>query len=186
VTYWGELVGIRLLRPGDAGALRRFAMNPEVADLLFEEKGGPVPSIIALAGMIFSQWISGKPEFAILSRTGQVIGAVRLWRVSEGNRSAMLTIFIGDPRFWGRGYGTEALRLVLKHAFGPMGLHRVELHVFDFNTRAIRCYEKVGFVHEGARRQALVRHGRYHDILVMGVLDRDFFLREAERNSTRQ
>lgn len=180
-VLWGELVGIRLLRPADAGVIRRMVMDPEVAHLLFEEIAGPPPSAFTMGIMIALGRLSGRSDFAIVERSGRVIGCVRLWRISYRNRSAMLTIFIGDKNCWGKGYGTDALRVVLRYAFGPMELRRVELHVFDFNQRAIRSYEKAGFVREGARRQALNRDGRYHDILVMGVLREEFLAREIER-----
>ncbi|HWI63240.1 MAG TPA: GNAT family protein, partial [Symbiobacteriaceae bacterium] len=146
---WGERVGIRPLLPGDAGALRRFMLDPEVAYLLFEELGGEPPSTPVLGLYIFFQALSGSPDFGIVEMSGRLVGSVRLWRVSDRNRSAMLTIFIGEKRAWNRGYGQDALRLILQFAFGKMGLHRVELHVFDFNERAIACYERVGFVREG-------------------------------------
>lgn len=180
-TIWGELVGIRPLRPADAGTLRRLVLDPEVADLLFEDSGGPVPSTLVMAAAIGVQWLQGRPDWAIVDKRGRVLGSVRLWRVSDRNRSAMLTIFIGGPENWGLGYGTDAMRLALRQAFGSMDLVRVELHVFDFNERAIRSYEKVGFAWEGARRQALYRQGRYHDIIVMGILKEEFLALEAER-----
>jgi RimJ/RimL family protein N-acetyltransferase len=177
---WGERVGIRPLMPWDAWKLHRYLSDPEVAHLLFEDKGGNLPSPLALAFGISLARLSGKPDFAILDRGGRLIGSMRLWRVSEANRSAMLTIFIGEKDRWGQGLGAEALRLLLRHAFGPMGLNRVELHVFDFNQRAIRSYEKVGFVREGVRRKALVRGHRFHDILVMGILRDEFIARESQ------
>ncbi|MFZ5824124.1 MAG: GNAT family N-acetyltransferase [Bacillota bacterium] len=178
---WGEKAGIRPLRPGDAGALHRFMTDPEVAHLLYEEKLGPVPSPLALAASIWLASLSVRPEWAIVDERERFIGIIRLWRISERNRSAMLTIFIGEKAYWGKGYGSDALRLALREAFGPMDLHRIELHVFDFNHRAIRSYEKVGFVTEGVRRQALRRGTRYHDIVVMGITREDFAARERDR-----
>ena len=182
-TTWGERIGIRPLQPGDAAALRRFMTDPEVAYLLFEELGGEPPSALLLGFLIFFQSMGNSPDFGIIEKNGHLVGSVRLWRVSERNKSAMLTIFIGEKRVWNRGYGQDALRLVLRHAFGPMNLHRVELHVFDFNVRAIAAYERVGFVREGVRRQALFRDSRYHDIVVMGVTRAEFDAREAERQA---
>jgi RimJ/RimL family protein N-acetyltransferase len=176
---WGDKVGIRPLGPADAGKLRRFVSDPEVAYLLFEELGGEPPSTPLLAAMIFFQALANTPDFGIVEPSGRLVGSVRLWRISERNRSAMLTIFIGEKAVWGKGYGQDALRLVLRHAFGAMNLHRVELHVFDFNERAIRCYERVGFVREGVRREALLRDRRYHDIIVMGVTREEFLARES-------
>jgi RimJ/RimL family protein N-acetyltransferase len=182
-TVWGDIIGIRPLRPTDAATLRRMLADPEVANLLYEELGGEVPSTLLLATGIVANRLARRPDFGIVERYGRLIGSVRLWRLSACNRSAMLTIYIGAKDQWGRGRGTDALRLALRHAFGSMGLNRVELHVFAFNTRAIRSYEKVGFRQEGARREALVRHGRHYDVLVMGILRDEFFAREVERVS---
>lgn len=178
---WGEKAGIRPPRPGDAVALHRFMTDPEVAHLLYEEKMGPVPGPLAMAAAIWFASLSFRPEWSIVDERGRFIGAIRLWRISERNRSAMLTIFIGERSHWGKGYGSDALRLALREAFGPMDLHRVELHVFEYNHRAIRSYEKVGFIREGVRRQALLRGGRYYDILVMGITREEFAAREQER-----
>lgn len=183
-TIWGEKVGIRPLWPGDAHALRRFSVDAEMANLLYEDSGGFVPSTLQLALSIAAQWLQGRPDWAIVTPAGQIIGRVLIWRVSEQNQSCMLTIYIGDKAFWGKGCGTEALRLALRRAFGTLGLHRVELHVFDFNKRAIRSYEKVGFTREGARRRALKRGSKYHDILVMGILREEFLALETGRIST--
>jgi RimJ/RimL family protein N-acetyltransferase len=180
---WGDIIGIRPLRPTDAATLRRMLADPEVANLLYEELGGEIPSTLLLATGIVANRLARRPDFGIVERYGRLIGSVRLWRLSAWNRSAMLTIYIGAKDQWGRGRGTDALRLALRHAFGSMGLNRVELHVFAFNTRAIRSYEKVGFRQEGARREALVRHGRHYDVLVMGILRDEFFAREVARAS---
>jgi len=173
-TIWGDQVGIRPLRPLDAGLIRRYAMDPEVADLLFEEKGVAIPSSFALAGDILSMILGSRPNWAIVDLEGHFIGEIRLWRISERNKSAMLTVYIGERSRWGQGLGTEALRLVLRQAFRSLGLRRIELNVFDFNHRAIRSYQKVGFVLEGSRRKALSRNGQEHDILVMGILKDEF------------
>jgi diamine N-acetyltransferase len=88
------------------------------------------------------------------------------WRV----RSAELGISIGDKSQWDQGFGTEALSLWLKHGFETLNLNRIYLRVFDFNQRAIRVYEKIGFVHEGRQREGMYKHGRYVDVLMMSVL----------------
>jgi RimJ/RimL family protein N-acetyltransferase len=180
-VIWGEKVGIRPLLPTDAGLLRRFMTDPEVVHLLYEEEGSEPPPTLLLAGAIGLNWLNARHDYGIVERDGRLIGSVRLWRISDRNKSACLTIFIGDKNRWGQGCGTDALRVLLRQAFGPLNLHRVELNVFDFNERAIRSYEKVGFVREGVRRQALVRWGKYHDVLVMGVLREEFATKEAAR-----
>jgi RimJ/RimL family protein N-acetyltransferase len=89
-------------------------------------------------------------------------------------------IGIWEPAAWGKGAGTEATRLVLRNAFGALRAHRVELRVFAHNARAIRCYEKCGFVLEGRERERHVEDGRWWDDLVMGVLDREYGARAGE------
>jgi diamine N-acetyltransferase len=100
----------------------------------------------------------------------KLIGDIGLAGIDARNRAAEVGIFIGDKRFWNQGYGSEAMTLMLRHAFQSLNLHRVMLRVYDTNPRAIRAYEKVGFIHEGRLRQAEYRFGRYIDVLVMSVL----------------
>jgi diamine N-acetyltransferase len=88
------------------------------------------------------------------------------WRV----RSAEVGIFIGDKSFWNQGYGTDVMRLLLRHGFKTLNLNRIALEVFETNPRAIRAYEKAGFIHEGRRRQDMFKEGRYIDVLMMSVL----------------
>lgn len=88
------------------------------------------------------------------------------WR----NRSAELGIMIGDKDYWNKGYGTETLRLLLRHGFDTLNLHRIYLRVFEDNPRAIRAYQKAGFTLEGRLRQAEFHDGKYLDVLVMSIL----------------
>jgi RimJ/RimL family protein N-acetyltransferase len=103
------------------------------------------------------------------------IGNVGLHRIDWRSRSAVFGIAIGDKASWGKGYGTDATRTMLRFAFGELNLHRVELEVFDYNSRAIRAYEKAGFRREGTRRQAHYHDGQYHDAHWMAVLRDEFF-----------
>jgi RimJ/RimL family protein N-acetyltransferase len=82
----------------------------------------------------------------------------------------MFGIGIGVTSMWGKGYGTEATRLLVRHAFQTLNLNRVGLEVYEFNQGAIRCYEKAGFRIEGRLRQSYFADGRYWDTVVMGIL----------------
>lgn len=88
--------------------------------------------------------------------------------------SAEVGIMIGDKSVWNQGYGTEVMSLLLRHGFGTLNLNRIYLHVFAENKRAIRAYEKVGFVHEGCKRQAIYKNNKYNDVLVMSVLRQEW------------
>jgi diamine N-acetyltransferase len=100
----------------------------------------------------------------------QMIGNSGFFGIDWRNRSAELGIFIGDKSFWNQGYGTEVMRLLLRYGFSTLNLHRIFLRVFEDNPRAIRTYEKAGFVHEGRLRQGEFHDGQFHDVLVMSVL----------------
>lgn len=116
-------------------------------------------------------------DWAILERaTGRWAGEVVLNELDVANRSCAFRILLQGPSFYGRGLGTEATQLAVEHAFA-VGLHRVELEVYDFNPRARRVYEKVGFRHEGTKRGALRWEGAWVDAHIMGMLATDRALR---------
>lgn len=102
--------------------------------------------------------------------TWRMIGNCEFHNISQINRSADVGIFIGDKTVWNAGYGTETMQLLLKYGFETLNLNRISLVVYDDNPRAIRAYEKAGFVLEGRLRQAKYKHGRYGDELIMSVL----------------
>ncbi|HQV63828.1 MAG TPA: GNAT family protein, partial [Anaerolineales bacterium] len=90
------------------------------------------------------------------------------------SRNAFVGIGINNREDWGKGYGTEAMKLMLQFAFTEVNLYRVTLTVFEYNPRAIRSYEKAGFRHEGRLRGALLKDGKRWDVLYMGILCDDW------------
>jgi RimJ/RimL family protein N-acetyltransferase len=100
----------------------------------------------------------------------RLIGFVALHSIKWNNQAAMLAIGIGEPDYRGRGYGSDALWLILRYAFDELNLYRVGLDVIADNTRAIRSYEKAGFQREGAIREAVARDGKRYDLILMGIL----------------
>jgi RimJ/RimL family protein N-acetyltransferase len=109
--------------------------------------------------------------YAIVVRASQrLIGLTTFSNLDPDNGSVLFHISIGEHDAWGRGYGTETTGLMLELAFERIGLHRVGLSVFSFNSRAIRAYEKAGFRHEGREREAILRDGQRWDELTMGIL----------------
>jgi RimJ/RimL family protein N-acetyltransferase len=103
-------------------------------------------------------------------RPPRAAGVCGLHRIDWRNRGCALGIVIGEDVDRGMGHGTAAVRALVRHAFRDLGLHRVELEVYPDNVRARRCYEKVGFVVEGVRRQAMFKDGAFRDNVLMGVL----------------
>lgn len=109
-----------------------------------------------------------------LQDNDQVIGDIALMDMHTKNRSAHIRIAIDNTEHQGKGYGSEALLLMLDYGFGICNLHRIELEVYAFNPRAIRTYEKLGFQREGVRRDALFYNHQYHDAIQMSILEDEF------------
>ncbi len=105
------------------------------------------------------------------------IGEVVLSSINAEERNANFRIALGNPKYFNKGYGSEATYLMLKHGFETLGLHRIELEVFDFNPRAQYVYEKVGFVKEGVHRDVLLWEGKYHNAITMSILEDEWFLK---------
>ncbi|WP_245948081.1 GNAT family N-acetyltransferase [Paenibacillus sambharensis] len=103
-----------------------------------------------------------------------LIGDIAIQDIDPTNRNANIRIAINSPGNQGKGYGSEALRLMLGYGFGVLNLHRIELNVFAYNEHAMRVYEKVGFKREGVQRDALFYNHRYHDSILMSMLEDEF------------
>jgi RimJ/RimL family protein N-acetyltransferase len=118
-----------------------------------------------------------EPEYLLfLIRTlegDQVIGDIGLESIHQ-HGDAFVGIGIGEPEYWSKGYGTDAMEIILRYAFQELNLHRVSLDVFEYNPRAIRSYQKAGFQIEGRYRQFLNREGRRWDMLFMGITSQEW------------
>src|SRR5262249_43562402 len=114
----------------------------------------------------------------VLRRDDRVIGNTALHGIHSRNQHAGFGIMIGDKDEWGKGYGTDATKLIVRSGFDTLNLHRIWLHVYEDNERAIRSYEKVGFRREGVLRDHAFRNGRYGNVITMGIL-REEMAKEA-------
>jgi RimJ/RimL family protein N-acetyltransferase len=168
----GDLVTLRPVETADAEGL--FAMDDESGRLTGSPKKEDDPGW-TLENL--QQWYGSRGDrddridLSIIERaTGEWAGEVVLNELNVRNESCGFRIALQGPRFYGRGIGTEATRLVTDYAFGTVGVHRIELQVYDFNPRARHVYERVGFVHEGTMREALRWDGEWIDCHLMGML----------------
>ncbi len=98
------------------------------------------------------------------------VGNCGLFGIDWQNRVAEIGIHIGEKKYWDQGFGSRAMQLFVKHGFENLNLNRLWLRVFETNQRAIRSYEKAGFIHEGKYRQGQFLDGRYVDVMIMSVL----------------
>lgn len=111
----------------------------------------------------------------------KVIGTCCLFDIHPVNRSADISINIGDRVYQRKGRATEALTLMLSYAFKTLNLHSVQLEVFEYNEGAIQCYRKLGFTESGKRRDARWVQGRYWDVIYMDILDREWLNSEPSK-----
>jgi RimJ/RimL family protein N-acetyltransferase len=177
----GRLIVLRRHRAENLRTFMRWYSDPEVARLTRYQQA---PLSHDEVQRFFYSRIMGSDflAMAIHARdTDRLIGTCAFSQLDGDNGSTLYHITIGEPDAWGKGYGTEATELMLAHAFMRLALHRVALTVFEFNPRAIRAYEKCGFVVEGRARQAIFRDGRFWDEIHMSVLLEEW----EERNRPR-
>jgi RimJ/RimL family protein N-acetyltransferase len=170
----GELVVLRRHVPENVAAFRRWYADPEIARLARYQPSPMRPDEI---DRFFEARVVGPDALAMAvheKSSNRLVGTCAFSQLDGENGSALYHITIGESDVWGRGYGTEATRLMLDHAFGTLSLHRIALFVFEFNERAIRAYKRCGFVVEGRSRESIWRDGRWWDELAMSVLDSDW------------
>jgi RimJ/RimL family protein N-acetyltransferase len=166
-TLRGSLVVLRPVHAADAGALA--AIDTETLRLTGTRQRVPVAAIerwYASRGGLDDRLDLSIVELA----TGEWVGEVVLHDLEPDDRSCRFRILLARPGLYDRGLGTEASSLVLAHAFETVGLHRVELEVLAVNPRARHVYERLGFVHEGTRRESLCWEGAFIDTEVMSML----------------
>lgn len=118
---------------------------------------------------------AGFKGFVIAKKdTEEYIGQIDLVKIEWVNRIGTLGIVIGTKENLGKGYGTEAIKLLQDFAFNKLNLHKLELEVRDFNDRATNCYKKCGFIEEGRKRECFFADGKYYDNIQMGILKREY------------
>ena len=180
----GDRVVLRRHVAANVAAFKRWYSDPEVARLaryqdapMREDEVNRFFQIRALGPESLTMAIHERS-------TNRLVGSCAFSQLDGDNGSAMYHITIGEKDRWGLGYGTEATRLMVEHAFGTLGLHRVALSVFEFNERAIRAYTTVGFVVEGRARESVWRDGRWWDELSMSLLASEWRSRAAAAERT--
>jgi len=180
--YFGERIRLRAIEREDLPRFVGWVNDPEVRCFL--------DMIFPLSAEDEEDWYANarklppvEKPFAIDVKDGdgwRLVGSCGFIHVDQLNRHAEVGISIGDKEEWGKGYGTEIMRLLVKIGFDTFNLHRIYLRVFENNQRGIRAYEKVGFVLEGRLREAFYREGSYQDMLIMGVLKSEWLARKEK------
>lgn len=144
MELFGERLRLREFCPADLARTRKWVADPEIARWIL-----PAWPLLPSSWEEWLHRVYTSPDslhFAIVLHDGRHIGNVSLHSIQWEEKVAELGIVLGEKDCWGKGYGPEALRLLLSYAFRDLGLRRVVLHVHRRNHRAIRAYKKVGFV----------------------------------------
>lgn len=171
----GTHVVLRPLANGDLRRCVRWFSDPQVTQFL----GRNTPVTLAEEERWFRDYLRRADEqiFAI-EIEGRHVGNLGLHKVDRVHRKADLGIVIGEPSYWSRGYGTDALRAALHYGFDQLELNKISLDVLEDNARAIQSYAKCGFVREGLHREDVFKNGRFLNVVRMSILVREF--REAQ------
>lgn len=181
-----ERVTLRGMRRDDLLRLWEFNNDPEV-----EIAGGGDPPIPQSLERLEAEFDENAKKggrdgtFFIIEADGRVIGQCALFGFDEFRgvaRRCELGITIGDKEYWGKGYGREAIGLLVDYAFTQWNVQRVGLQVLATNERAIRAYSAVGFIEEGRLRRYMWSNGNYVDGVCMSVLREEW----QERKNTEQ
>mgnify|MGYP001376885570 CR=1 FL=1 len=166
--FTGRLTRLTAPRPEDKAL---FAMWSQDDDYMRHLDDDPIRPLGESAFASFDEPAAGSHYFHVRALADdRLLGFIVLFNIKWSNQSAEMAIGIGNRTDRGRGYGQDALMLLLRYAFDELNLHRVGLTVMAYNTAAIRLYERTGFVFEGAHRAAVQRAGVRNDLLCYGIL----------------
>ncbi len=169
---------------GEKVYLRPFSRD----DLVYVQKWSDDPEIRRLTGEVAAMSRAEADEFyeqlrvdrdrvwfvVVLKEGDRVIGEAGLLRIFRPWRNTDMSIIIGEKDAWGKGYGTEAGRLLLDCAFRRLGMHRVSIGVVGFNKRALKFWKGLGFEKEGIERDEYYCDGKYSDFVMMSILEDEY------------
>lgn len=174
----GKRVYLRAIEKEDLIHVRKWSNDPEIRRLT-----GEVTSMSQVDADKFLEraYSDNTREWfvIVIKENDRVIGEAGLLRMFHAWRTTDISIIIGEKDVWGKGYGTEAILLLIDYAFRRLNFHRVAIGVVGFNEKAIRFWEKIGFKKEGIQRDGYSYNHKYYDFVMMSILEDEF--RELHR-----
>lgn len=172
----GKRIVLREYRKEDLSYMRQWCNDPEIVDNLSDAFLYPhtVNSTEQYLDSILEGTTEQKGFVIALKNTEEYIGQIDLFKIDWKNRSTELGIVIGMKEHLGKGYGTEAIKVLQDFVFNSLNLNRLQLEVYDYNERAYKCYMKCGFKEEGRLRERYFKKGRYSDTIYMSILKREY------------
>lgn len=172
-----DLLKLRPLEVSDSRVLVEYLNNEEIKEY--------VSLFFPVNNFLEEEWIRRNAishnnlTFGI-EIEGKLIGTAGFKNIDWITRSTEYGIAIYDSSYWNKGIGTEATKLMLKYGFEYLNLNRIWLRVFENNPRAIRVYEKCGFIQEGRERQGRYYKGHYWDVIHMSILSEEYWRFKSE------
>ena len=169
----GRKVILRPVERDDLVLIKRWANDPQLRRLTGAVKPMTEKQLEAFYERTQDQ--NERVWFIVVLREGEKpIGEAGLLRMFPPWRTTDLTMIIAEEEARGKGYGSEAMDLLLDYAFGALNFHRVAVGVVGFNEKALAFYEQVGFQREGVQRDGYYIDHRYHDFVMMSILENEF------------
>ncbi|PKR84943.1 GNAT family N-acetyltransferase [Heyndrickxia camelliae] len=171
----GEKVKLNALIEEDLTTIMEWFQNTSLLRL-FDAIPAQPRSTASLRSW-FEEHANSNNQYVLAIRTiddNQLIGYIELDGILWNQRTTWVSIAIGEEMNRGKGYGKEALELILQYAFHELNLRRVQLTVFSYNLSAIQLYKKSGFTYEGTYREFLERDGKTYDMLLFGLLKKEW------------
>ncbi|MEN8229810.1 MAG: GNAT family protein [Bacteroidota bacterium] len=169
----GEKVYLRAYEANDLAMVTRIENHPDPRETLFYA----LPTNAETQQEKISTLINN-PNAILLTicskADNQPVGQTALVRIDWIGRMATFYLGIADKENWSKGYGSDTVKLMLDYAFNELNLNRIQLHVAEKNSAAVKVYKKYGFIIEGKLREAMYQHGRYWDFYLMGILKSDY------------
>lgn len=165
----GEKINIRALNRIDRDILLKWVNDPELKNFS--------GTIYPVTDVEHEKWFETKlieplnKIYAIETKEKNIIGIIGNKNFDYINSNTEIYISIGEKEFWNYGFGTEAVSLFISFCFNQLNLHKVYLYVFDYNQRAIKSYEKIGFSKEGVLKESLYKNGKYHNKILMSIIN---------------
>lgn len=172
--YAGEKVRLREYRKEDVPKAQAYINDPEIKRLL---GGAPFPMTLWDEEKFIAQQSARNDTYSFAIETledNYYIGGCGINALDWKNRVAEIGIFIGDTDYQNRGFGTDAMKVLLRLVFHQLNMHKVSLRVLSFNKRAQKVYKRLGFIEEGRLRQERYVDGTYYDLILMGLLKEEF------------
>ena len=174
----GKRVYLRALEKEDLICIQKWSNDPEIRKLTGEVASMGQADADKFLERVYND--NTREWFVIIIKENErLIGEAGLLRMFHAWRTTDISIIIGEKDAWGKGYGTEAILLLLDYAFRRLNFHRVAIGVVGFNEKAIRFWEKIGFKKEGIQRDGYYYKHKYHDFVMMSILEDEF--RELHR-----